>query len=75
MASLSSSIATLKVLRPLAVARLSTTSVVSQQRFGDHTGSSGWKWEKGGVGMGGKTSDIATEVKPDTGKGKKYQVT
>ena len=45
--------------RPLAVARLSTTSVVSQQRFGDHTGSSGWKWEKGGVGMGGKTSGIS----------------
>ena len=29
---------------------------MSQQRFGDPQGSSGWKWEKNGVGMGGKTS-------------------
>lgn len=26
------------------------------QRFGSDDGSSGWKWEKGGVGMGGKDS-------------------
>lgn len=29
-----------------------------QQRFGDCNGSSGWKWENNGVGMGGKTSGL-----------------
>jgi len=37
---------------------LSTTCISkSQERFGNPDGESGWKWEKGGVGMGGKEAD------------------
>ena len=35
-------------------ARLVSTSRISTERFGASDGSSGWKWDKGGVGMGGK---------------------
>ena len=35
-------------------ARWVSTSCISRERFGANDGSSGWKWEKGGVGMGGK---------------------
>ena len=35
-------------------ARLVSTSRISMERFGASDGSSGWKWDKGGVGMGGK---------------------
>ena len=35
-------------------ARLVSTSRITQERFGVSDGSSGWKWDKGGVGMGGK---------------------
>ena len=37
-------------------ARLVSTSRISSERFGASDGSSGWKWDKGGVGMGGKES-------------------
>ena len=51
---------------------ISTSSVV-KERFGADGGVSGWKWEKGGVGMGGKDKGVATEVKPDMGKDKTYK--
>lgn len=51
-----------------------TTAQQLPERFGDPNGSSGWKWEKGGIGMGGKDAGKATEVKPDMGKNKAYQV-
>ena len=35
---------------------------------------SGWKWEKGGVGMGGKDAGVATELKETVGKAKEYKV-
>merc|ERR1712106_1207368 len=44
------------------------------QRFGHSGGDSGWRWEKDGVGMGGKDAGPATEVKPGLGKGKDYEV-
>merc|ERR1719189_3560584 len=53
---------------------LSTSSIVkSSERFGNDSGESGWVWEKDGVGMGGKTADIATEIKPSVGKDKEYK--
>ena len=33
---------------------LSTTLTNACSRFGTDKGESGWKWEKGGIGMGGK---------------------
>ena len=33
------------------------------------------RWEKNGVGMGGKDSGPGTEAKPGLGKGKEYPVT
>ena len=47
----------------------------TSERFGNSEGKSGWKWEKKdgveAVGMGGKTADLATEIKPDVGKEEK----
>merc|ERR1711881_582985 len=55
--------------RKTAVNWLSTSACVkTPERFGSPNGESGWKWEKGGVGMGGKTADKATEAKPSVGK-------
>ena len=83
-------------------------SCISNERFGTSEGGSGWTWDKGGIGMGGKDAGIsmitiskqlivslmsyrlriqnpiwqfcfistglATQIKPDVGKGKAYQV-
>jgi hypothetical protein len=38
------------------------------QRFGHSGGDSGWRWEKNGVGMGGKEAGPATEIKEGLGK-------
>jgi hypothetical protein len=47
----------------------------TSERFGTSEGESGWKWEKldgvEAVGMGGKTADLATEIKPEVGKEEK----
>eukprot|EP00088_Acartia_fossae_P016855 TRINITY_DN19496_c0_g1_i1.p1 TRINITY_DN19496_c0_g1~~TRINITY_DN19496_c0_g1_i1.p1 ORF type:complete len:113 (-),score=39.82 TRINITY_DN19496_c0_g1_i1:351-689(-) len=43
------------------------------QRFGHSNGDSGWRWDKGGVGMGGKEKGPATEIKEGLGKGKDYE--
>merc|ERR1712212_440249 len=51
----------------------SSTSCASE-RFGSGDGSSGWKWEKGGIGMGGKDSGKGTEEKDTVGKTKEYKV-
>ena len=48
----------------MPVRRAVSTTSVTLERFGDGSGSSGWKWEKGGVGMGGK----------DAGKLKNYYI-
>eukprot|EP00088_Acartia_fossae_P071514 TRINITY_DN9828_c0_g1_i1.p1 TRINITY_DN9828_c0_g1~~TRINITY_DN9828_c0_g1_i1.p1 ORF type:complete len:106 (-),score=38.84 TRINITY_DN9828_c0_g1_i1:69-386(-) len=42
------------------------------QRFGHSGGDSGWRWDKGGVGMGGKEKGPATEIKEGLGKDKEY---
>jgi len=53
---------------------LSTSSIVkSSERFGNDSGESGWVWGKDGVGCGGKTADVATEIKPSVGKDKEYK--
>lgn len=57
----------------MQASRLISTSSVVKERFGADGGVSGWKWEKGGVGMGGKDKGVATEVKPDMGKDKTYK--
>ena len=44
------------------------------QRFGHSGGDSGWRWEKNGVGMGGKEAGPATEIKDGLGKDKEYPV-
>ena len=49
----------------------SSSSSSSGQRFGVSDGGSGWKWDKGGVGMGGK--DKGTNIgkkknKPNCGQ-------
>jgi len=44
------------------------------QRFGHANGDSGWRWDKNGVGMGGKEAGPATEIKEGVGKGKEYEV-
>ena len=49
--------------------RLLSTSPISTERFGASDGSSGWKWDKGGVGMGGKDQGNATESESATVKG------
>ena len=47
-------------------ARWLSTSCISAERFGANDGSSGWKWEKGGVGMGGKDLGNYTATLCDT---------
>lgn len=44
------------------------------ERFGAANGESGWKWEKNGVGMGGKDHGPATEIKEGLGKDKEYPI-
>ncbi|TRY74581.1 hypothetical protein TCAL_04594 [Tigriopus californicus] len=61
-----------KIISSLAKRSISTSSSMSE-RFGSADGSSGWKWDKNGVGMGGKDKGPGTEAKPDVGKGKTYQ--
>lgn len=51
-----------------------SVSCISHERFGTSEGGSGWTWDKGGVGMGGKEAGLATQAKPDMGHGKTYQV-
>ena len=46
---------------------------MSGERFGHSNGDSGWRWDKGGVGMGGKEAGPATEIKEGLGKGKDYE--
>merc|ERR1711974_252684 len=55
-------------------ARCLSSTKVATERIGSGDGSSGWKWDKGGVGMGGKDAGKATEIKEAVGKGKDYQV-
>ena len=59
--------------KTLQTSRLISTSSVIKERFGSDGGQSGWKWDKGGIGMGGKDKGVATEVKPDLGKDKTYK--
>ena len=33
-------------------------SSISNERFGTSEGGSGWSWDKGGIGMGGKEAGI-----------------
>ena len=33
-------------------------SCISNERFGTSEGGSGWTWDKGGIGMGGKDAGI-----------------
>ena len=49
-------------------------SDAAPQRFGHSNGDSGWRWDKGGVGMGGKEACPATEIKEGLGKDKEYPV-
>lgn len=53
-----------------------SVSTISKERFGTSEGGSGWSWDKGGIGMGGKDAGPGTQIKPGTGKekGKAYQV-
>jgi len=50
-----------------AMARL-----MSGERFGHANGDSGWRWERNGIGMGGKDAGPGTEVKPEVGKGEEF---
>ena len=34
-------------------------SCISNERFGTSEGGSGWTWDKGGIGMGGKDAGIS----------------
>ena len=36
------------------LSRTVSVSATSHERFGTSKGESGWTWDKGGVGMGGK---------------------
>jgi len=66
-----------KTLLPvrLAVPLLSRAmSGEAGQRFGHSDGDSGWRWERNGVGMGGKDAGPGTEAKEGLGKGKEYEV-
>ena len=38
----------------ISVTRPISTTAIQQERFGASDGGSGWKWDKGGIGMGGK---------------------
>merc|ERR1719189_2088692 len=56
----------------MMVAMMATTNKISPAiKMPD--GESGWKWEKGGVGMGGKEAGPATQIKEGVGKDKTYQ--
>jgi len=48
--------------------------MMSGERFGHANGDSGWRWERNGIGMGGKDAGPGTEVKEGLGKGKEYEV-
>jgi len=67
-----------KVIKELGTihkfSRTFSVSTTCNERFGTSKGESGWKWDKGGVGMGGKETGPATQIKPGLGKGKAYQV-
>jgi len=56
------------------LSRTISVSATSHERFGTSKGESGWTWDKGGIGMGGKDKGPATQIKPGLGKGKAYQV-
>ncbi len=56
-----------------ASTRWLSTSSLTSLRFGVSDGASGWKWDKGGVGMGGKDRDVGSAAKAQVGKGKAYQ--
>jgi len=63
-----------KISAPTLRRALSITCITkSEERFGNPDGESGWKWEKGGVGMGGKEAGPATQIKEGVGKDKVYQ--
>ena len=38
--------------------RTFSVSTTCNERFGTSKGESGWKWDKGGVGMGGKEAGM-----------------
>ena len=44
----------LKVNVHQQLSRRISMSSVSNERFGTSEGGSGWTWDKGGIGMGGK---------------------
>merc|ERR1719509_286730 len=46
--------------------------LMSGERFGHANGDSGWRWERNGIGMGGKDAGPGTEAKPETGKGENF---
>jgi len=63
-----------KVLRMAPTRVPSMARMMSGERFGHANGDSGWRWEKNGVGMGGKEAGPGTEAKEGLGKGKEYEV-
>merc|ERR1711902_439060 len=63
---------TTQAMLPVASRGFSRTGS-ALERFGSSDGSSGWKWEKGGIGMGGKDKGVATQAKPEVGKDKAYK--
>ena len=48
------------------------TSLKAGQRIGHSGGDSGWRWQRAGLGMGGKDSGPGTEAKE--GLGKEYKL-
>merc|ERR1711894_203831 len=68
-----------KVLKDLGtihqLSRTMSVSTTAHERFGTSEGGSGWSWDKGGAGMGGKERGLATEIKQKVvkGKGNLYQ--
>ena len=40
------------------LSRKISMSSISNERFGTSEGGSGWSWDKGGIGMGGKEAGI-----------------
>ena len=49
---------TLKVNVHQQLSRRISMSSISNERFGTSEGGSGWSWDKGGIGMGGKEAGI-----------------
>ena len=39
-----------------------SVSAISKERFGTSEGGSGWSWDKGGIGMGGKDAGTFTNI-------------